>query len=107
MNDLHGKIDQQYQLDLNGDGRTDGTFGRMDYAASLIKEKKAEQENTLIVHAGDMIGGSSPVSSLLQDEPTVEVMEEIGFDVGTVGNHEFDEGTEELLRMLMVSRRSS
>ncbi|MGO4900179.1 5'-nucleotidase C-terminal domain-containing protein [Bacillus sp. GM2] len=100
MNDLHGKIDQQYELDLNGDGRTDGTFGRMDYAAALIKEKKAERENTLIVHAGDMIGGSSPVSSLLQDEPTVEVMEEIGFDVGTVGNHEFDEGTEELLRML-------
>ncbi len=40
MNDLHGKIDQQYELDLNGDGRTDGTFGRMDYAAALIKEKK-------------------------------------------------------------------
>lgn len=47
-----------------------------------------------------MIGGSSPVSSLLQDEPTVELMEDIGFDVGTVGNHEFDEGTDELLRIL-------
>lgn len=47
-----------------------------------------------------MIGGSSPVSSLLQDEPTVELMEDIGFDVGTVGNHEFDEGTDELMRML-------
>lgn len=38
--------------------------------------------------------------SLLQDEPTVELMEDIGFDVGTVGNHEFDEGTDELLRIL-------
>ncbi|TYS38923.1 endonuclease [Bacillus swezeyi] len=100
MNDLHGKIDQQYQLDLNEDGQPDGTFGRMDYTAALLKQKKAEQKNTLLVHAGDMIGGSSPVSSLLQDEPTVEIMEEIGFDAGTVGNHEFDEGTDELLRML-------
>lgn len=100
MNDLHGKIDQQYQLDLDGDGTPDGTFGRMDYAAAYLKEKKAEKKNTLTVHAGDMIGGSSPVSSLLQDEPTVELMEDIGFDVGTVGNHEFDEGTDELMRML-------
>lgn len=100
MNDLHGKIDQQYKLDLDGDGQTDGTFGRMDYAAALIKERKAGRKNALLVHAGDMIGGSSPVSSLLQDEPTVELMEEIGFDVGTVGNHEFDEGTDEFLRIL-------
>ncbi|MCY8942625.1 5'-nucleotidase C-terminal domain-containing protein [Bacillus atrophaeus] len=100
MNDLHGKIDQQYELDLNQDGKTDGTFGRMDFAAAYLKERKAEKENTLLVYAGDMIGGSSPVSSLLQDEPTVELMEEVGFDVGTVGNHEFDEGTDELMRML-------
>ncbi|MGJ8552273.1 endonuclease YhcR [Bacillus subtilis] len=100
MNDLHGKIDQQYELDLDGNGTVDGTFGRMDYAAAYLKEKKAEKKNSLIVHAGDMIGGSSPVSSLLQDEPTVELMEDIGFDVGTVGNHEFDEGTDELLRIL-------
>ncbi|MBL3649148.1 5'-nucleotidase C-terminal domain-containing protein [Bacillus vallismortis] len=100
MNDLHGKIDQQYELDLDGNGTADGVFGRMDYAAAYLKEKKAEKKNTLIVHAGDMIGGSSPVSSLLQDEPTVELMEDIGFDVGTVGNHEFDEGADELLRIL-------
>ncbi|WP_010098294.1 5'-nucleotidase C-terminal domain-containing protein [Ornithinibacillus scapharcae] len=99
MNDLHGKIDQEYMIDPNGDGVRD-MYGRMDYTASAIKEREAENPNTLIVHAGDMIGGSSPVSGLLQDEPTVEIMEEIGFDVGTVGNHEFDEGLAELLRMV-------
>ncbi|SET00211.1 2',3'-cyclic-nucleotide 2'-phosphodiesterase/5'-or 3'-nucleotidase, 5'-nucleotidase family [Oceanobacillus limi] len=99
MNDLHGKIDQEYTLDPDGDGNSDW-YGRMDYTASAIKERKMGNENTLIVHAGDMIGGSSPVSGLLQDEPTVEIMEEIGFDVGTVGNHEFDEGLDELLRMV-------
>ncbi|MGG0681093.1 5'-nucleotidase C-terminal domain-containing protein [Bacillus altitudinis] len=99
MNDLHGKIDQQYELDVKGDG-SKGTYGRMDYVAAYIKQKQAAQKNTLTVHAGDMIGGSSPISSLLQDEPTVELMENIGFDVGTVGNHEFDEGVDELLRIL-------
>ncbi|MEN2768844.1 5'-nucleotidase C-terminal domain-containing protein [Ornithinibacillus xuwenensis] len=99
MNDLHGKIDQEYMMDPDGDG-TEDMYGRMDYTAAAIKEREAENPNTLIVHAGDMIGGSSPVSGLLQDEPTVEIMEEIGFDVGTVGNHEFDEGLDELLRMV-------
>lgn len=97
LNDLHGKIDQEYSLDPDGDGAYD-MYGRMDYTTAAMKER--ENENTLIVHAGDMIGGSSPVSGLLQDEPTVEIMEAIGFDVGTVGNHEFDEGLDELLRMV-------
>ncbi|WP_099156638.1 5'-nucleotidase C-terminal domain-containing protein [Virgibacillus ndiopensis] len=99
MNDLHGKIDQQYELDPDGDG-TSSTYGKMDYVAGAIEAREQTNPNTLIVNAGDMIGGSSPVSGLLQDEPTVEIMEEIGFDVGTVGNHEFDEGTDELLRMI-------
>ncbi len=99
LNDLHGKIDQSYEVDTNNDG-TEETVGRMDYVAAYLKEREALNTNTLIVHAGDMIGGSSPVSALLQDEPTIEIMEAIGFDFGTVGNHEFDEGTEELLRIV-------
>ncbi|AVI40304.1 5'-nucleotidase C-terminal domain-containing protein [Bacillus pumilus] len=99
MNDLHGKIDQEYELDLKGDGNK-AMYGRMDYVAAYMKQKQAAHKNTITVHAGDMIGGSSPISSLLQDEPTVELMENIGFDVGTVGNHEFDEGVDELLRIL-------
>lgn len=99
MNDLHGKIDQEYRLDPSNTGVFE-MYGRMDYTTAAIKEREAENENTLIVNSGDMIGGSSPISGLLQDEPTVEIMEEIGFDVGTVGNHEFDEGLQELLRMV-------
>nr|WP_239454092.1 5'-nucleotidase C-terminal domain-containing protein [Bacillus suaedaesalsae] len=99
LNDLHGKIDQVYQLDTNGDAVNE-TVGRMDFVAAYLKQREATNPNTLIVNAGDMIGGSSPVSALLQDEPTVEIMEAIGFDYGTVGNHEFDEGTTELLRIV-------
>ncbi|MBS4203406.1 bifunctional metallophosphatase/5'-nucleotidase [Lederbergia citrea] len=94
VNDLHGKIDVTGTVN-------DVNYGRADYLATYLKARKATNpDNTLIVHSGDMIGGSSPVSALLQDEPTVEIMESIGFDVGTVGNHEFDEGTQELLRMV-------
>jgi len=99
LNDLHGKIDQTYFVDVTGDGKPN-PLGRMDYVAAYFKQREATNPNTLIVHAGDMIGGSSPISALLQDEPTVEIMNAMGFDVGTVGNHEFDEGLDELLRMV-------
>ncbi len=93
VNDLHGKIDVT--------GTVDGVrYGGADYLATYLRQREATNPNTLIVHAGDMVGGSSPVSALLQDEPTVEIMESIGFDVGTVGNHEFDEGVEEMLRLI-------
>ncbi len=93
VNDLHGKISEEY-----ADGSN--TIGRIDYLATYLREREAENPNTLLVHAGDMVGGSPPVSALLQDEPTVEIMESLGFDVGTVGNHEFDEGVDEMLRLI-------
>jgi 2',3'-cyclic-nucleotide 2'-phosphodiesterase (5'-nucleotidase family) len=94
VNDLHGKVDVTATIN-------NVNYGRADYLATYLKARKATNpNNTLIIHSGDMIGGSSPVSALLQDEPTVEIMEAIGFDVGTVGNHEFDEGTQELHRMV-------
>jgi 5'-nucleotidase len=54
----------------------------------------------LTVAAGDLIGGSTFLSGLFQDQPSVEAMNTLGLDVSSVGNHEFDEGTDELLRMV-------
>jgi 5'-nucleotidase len=51
-----------------------------------------------------MIGASPLISSHFRDEPTIEATNRMGFDVGTVGNHEFDEGGAELLRVLRGSR---
>lgn len=100
INDLHGKIDQHYDLDIDGDGTNDVTYGGAEYLAAYIKQKEAEQPNSLLVGVGDLIGGSSPVSALFQDEPTVDILEAMGMDVNVVGNHEFDEGTTEFLRMV-------
>ena len=69
-------------------------------AKYLLERKRANPGTTVLVHSGDMIGASPPESGLLQDEPTIRVLNEIGFDVGAPGNHEFDEGLEELLRLL-------
>jgi 2',3'-cyclic-nucleotide 2'-phosphodiesterase / 3'-nucleotidase / 5'-nucleotidase len=97
LNDLHGQLDTDTKLKLNGQ---DVLAGSMEYTAAAMKQHEAENPNTILVHAGDMIGGSPLISALFQDEPTVEVMEAMGFDVGTLGNHEFDEGIAELRRMI-------
>jgi hypothetical protein len=51
------------------------------------------------VAAGDNIGGTPLLSGLFHDEPTIESLNKMGVDVSGVGNHEFDEGWRELLRM--------
>ena len=61
---------------------------------------------TIRVHAGDMIGASPLISSWFHDEPTMLAGNLFGFDVGTLGNHEFDEGGDELIRMLRGGRRA-
>ncbi|MDR4197039.1 bifunctional metallophosphatase/5'-nucleotidase, partial [Bacillus cereus] len=52
------------------------------------------------LHAGAVVGASTPVSALLQDEPTIEFLNDLKFDDGTIGNHEFDEGVEEMNRLI-------
>ena len=53
----------------------------------------------MLVSAGDLIGASPLVSALFHDEGTIEAMNRIGLDFDALGNHEFDEGRNELLRM--------
>ena len=56
-------------------------------------------DNTLFVSAGDLIGATPLLSALFHDEPTIEAFNLMELDYNGVGNHEFDEGVEELLRM--------
>jgi 5'-nucleotidase len=73
--------------------------GGIETLATIIKEKKAENPNTLFIGAGDLIGASPLVSSLLRDEVTIDAMNRLGLAVSVVGNHEFDRGKDELLRL--------
>lgn len=56
-------------------------------------------DRTIMVAAGDLIGASPLLSSLFHDEPTIESMSKMGLALTSVGNHEFDEGWQELRRM--------
>ncbi|PLR83402.1 bifunctional metallophosphatase/5'-nucleotidase [Bacillus sp. V33-4] len=93
INDFHGQIDTSKKVNNR-------SAGRADYLAAYLKERERTNPNTLLVHAGDAVGGSSPSSALLQDEPAIHMLNELGFDVGTVGNHEFDEGVQEMMRLI-------
>lgn len=93
VNDWHGKVDVTSTI-------SGVKYGRADYLAAYLRQRAEGNPNTLLIHSGDMVGGSSPVSKLLQEEPTVEIMNAMGFDVGTVGNHEFDAGVDEMLRLI-------
>jgi 5'-nucleotidase len=79
--------------------------GGIAYLATHIKALRATNPNTITVGAGDLIGASPLVSALFHDEPTIEALNSIGMDVSGVGNHEFDEGVDELLRMRYGNQR--
>jgi 5'-nucleotidase len=79
--------------------------GGIAYLATHIKTLREGHPNSLTVGAGDLIGASPLVSALFHDEPTIEALNSIGMDVAGVGNHEFDEGVDELERMRYGSQR--
>ena len=96
VNDFHGNLEPP----LGSSGRI-GTVnaGGMEYLATHINELRATNANTVVVSAGDLIGASPLLSALFHDEPTIEAFNQIGLDFNAVGNHEFDEGWHELVRM--------
>ncbi len=73
--------------------------GGAAYLADDIKDLEGTNPNTLVVSAGDNIGGTPLISAAFHDEPAIETLNLLGLDVSAVGNHEFDEGVDELLRI--------
>jgi 5'-nucleotidase len=101
FNDYHG------HLQANTPGTVEDPFmsenfvnaGGAEYLSAKLAELRAGKKFSLTVAAGDLIGGSPAFSGLFHDEPSVESLNAMGLDVSSVGNHEFDEGVTELLRM--------
>jgi 5'-nucleotidase len=94
VNDYHGN------LEASTPGAVDGEpAGGAEYLATKLSELRQGNKYSLTVAAGDLIGGSPAFSGLFHDEPSVESLNAMQLDVSGVGNHEFDEGVTELLRM--------
>jgi 5'-nucleotidase len=87
VNDFHGALE------------TTGSTGGVEYLATYVKNLEATNPNTFFVSGGDLIGASPLLSGLFHDEPTIEAFNLMGMDYAAVGNHEFDEGVAELMRM--------
>jgi 5'-nucleotidase len=73
--------------------------GGAEHMATLLKQLRGEARHTVFVAAGDLIGASPLLSAMFHDEPTIESLSMMGLEIAAVGNHEFDEGKDELLRM--------
>ena len=96
VNDFHGNLEPP----AGSSGRIGAiNAGGVEYLATHIKNLKATNPNTVVVSAGDLIGASPLISALFHDEPTIEAFNAMGLVFNAVGNHEFDEGVTELLRM--------
>jgi len=96
VNDFHGNLEPP----SGSSGRIGTTnAGGIEYLATHVAALEATNPSSLVVSAGDLIGASPLLSALFHDEPTIEAMNVLGLDVNAVGNHEFDEGVAELIRM--------
>lgn len=115
INDFHGQLSPR-----TVSGRPAG--GAAVLAAYLEAAMAGMEDQSLIVHAGDQVGASPPNSALLQDEPAISFLNSLANRfcsfredpedaeedsgnpqcnlVGTLGNHEFDEGRQELFRLV-------
>ena len=118
INDFHGQLSPRAV-----GGRPAG--GAAVLTSYLRAASESSKDGAIIVHAGDHVGASPPNSALLQDEPAISVLNELANKqclpvrlfrklpyeiqaytqprcniVGTFGNHEFDEGIGEALRLV-------
>tara|TARA_R110001583_G_scaffold16737_3_gene68475 strand:+ start:18219 stop:19163 length:945 start_codon:yes stop_codon:yes gene_type:complete len=85
-NDMHSHIDPFPDSDPKHPGL--GGFARIN---ALVKRIRAEEENTLLLDCGDIYQGT-PYFNFYKGEAELKLMSQIGYDAGTIGNHEFDNG---------------
>jgi len=73
--------------------------GGAAFSATMIRQLKTQQPYSILAGAGDLIGASPVTSVLTHDEATVDILNQFGLEVTSVGNHEFDRGKTELKRI--------
>ncbi len=102
LNDFHGNIEPlQRPLRVTDDaGEQQQVYAAgAAHLATAVAEYRKGYDNSLVIAAGDLIGGSPLASSIFLDEPAIGAMNRLGLDFNAVGNHEFDRGWKELKRI--------
>ncbi|MFE7959814.1 bifunctional metallophosphatase/5'-nucleotidase [Streptomyces sp. NPDC057413] len=105
FNDLHGNLEPPSGssgrvTELQSDGTTKTIdAGGVEYLATHLRDARKGHPYSITAAGGDMVGASPLISGLFHDEPTIEALNKLKLDVTSVGNHEFDEGAQELARL--------
>jgi len=101
VNDTHSHVEPFPER--NGNGQVGGVIER---AAFIDSVRKAEgKRNVLLLHAGDFSQGTS-YFTLLKGDIEIDLMNALKYDVAALGNHEFDNGLEELARRLRSLKKT-
>ena len=99
FNDFHGNLEPPAPVEVTDPGgvkRSIQTGGAVNLAGALASLRRP---NSVTVSAGDTIGATPLISANYLDEPTISAMNLLGLEFNSVGNHEFDRGSDELKRM--------
>ena len=86
INDFHGRVASPLTVNFAG----------------LVEDLRGEHPgSSLLTGGGDLIGASNFTSGSQQDVPTIDVLNALELDASTVGNHEFDQGVDDLTDRVM------
>lgn len=104
VNDFHGYLTPPLGFELNiepegGGRRVEVQVGGASALATTVKRLREKAPHSIFVSVGDLIGGSPAISAWTLEEATIDVMNQMGLELSTIGNHEFDRGKAELKRM--------
>jgi 5'-nucleotidase len=99
ISDWHAQLDPLFVFG-------EGTFGGAAELSAYWDADRAANPNTVTLTAGDAYGGAPPLSGFFDEEPAVRAMRLMGFDVDTLGNHNFDQGISHLQRMITFAGAS-
>lgn len=104
INDFHGNLRPPQGgirvRDPQDPAKTVGVpAGGAEQLATALDTLRAKNPNHVFVAAGDLVGATPLLSALFHDEPTIESLSLMGLEASAVGNHEFDHGSAELLRL--------
>jgi predicted extracellular nuclease/2',3'-cyclic-nucleotide 2'-phosphodiesterase (5'-nucleotidase family) len=91
-NDFHGRIANDPNSSAAGAG----------VMAGAVEQLREANPNTVFAAAGDLIGASTFDSFIANDKPTIDALNEAGLEVSAVGNHEFDQGYDDLVNRVMA-----
>lgn len=97
-NDIHCHIEP-----FGVDNQKFAGKGGLARISAMVKQIKSENQNTLLFDAGDMFQGT-PYYNYFKGELIMQLMSAVGFDAGTIGNHEFDDGLKGIFDSLPAAK---